>query len=172
MLLSNPLYSKLVFAPSDSLEDGFLNVHEIYPLNLNADLVVLSACNTGQGKIEKGEGIMSLSRAFSYAGSPRMIASLWKADDATTSQIMVGLYKMMNDGYSIHEALREAKLKFLTDQKVTAFRHPYFWSGFVLYDQHADTLRKLPILRILGTSLLLLSMIALFIRQLKDRRKK
>ncbi len=168
----DPLFSKLVFAPTDTIDDGFLNVHEIYPLNLDADLVVLSACNTGQGKIEQGEGIMSLSRAFSYAGSPRMIASLWKADDVTTSDIMVKFYQEMDKGLSIHEALRQAKLSFLQDQKVETFRHPYFWSAFVLYDQQAALRKKIPILRILGTSLLLLAMIVLFVRQINDRKKK
>lgn len=160
----DPLYSKLVFAP-DSLEDGFLNVHEIYPLDLQTDLVVLSACNTGQGTLAKGEGIMSLSRAFSYAGSPRMIASLWKADDATTSDIMVQFYKLLDSGLSVHQALRQAKLQFLTTSKVPTLRHPYFWSPFVLYDQHQTENRKFPILKTLGASFLLLAFIMLILRR-------
>ena len=160
----DPLYSKLVFAP-DTLEDGFLNVHEIYPLDLQSDLVVLSACNTGQGTLAKGEGIMSLSRAFSYAGSPRMIASLWKADDATTSDIMVAFYKFLDSGLSVHQALRQAKLQFLSTSKVPTLRHPYFWSPFVLYDQHQSKKPKFSILKTLSAGILFLALIILVVRR-------
>lgn len=125
-----PMFSKLVFSQNDTLEDGFLNAAEIYNLKLNAQLAVLSACNTASGKINRGEGIMSLSRAFMYAGCPSIVASLWKAPDAATSKIMVHFYKNLKQGMNKSEAIRQAKLQYMEDNPgITS--HPFFWSTFV-----------------------------------------
>ncbi len=134
----NPMFSRLIFNNQDSIEDGYLHAYEVYNLPLKADLVVLSACNTGLGKIEKGEGVMSLSRAFAYAGTPMLVASLWKADDQATRKIMTSFYRQLAKKESVAEALRRAKLEYLTAQKVNLLRHPYFWSSFVFYSQHGD----------------------------------
>lgn len=129
----NPLFSKLLFAEvEDSINDGQLDLSEIYNLRLNADLVVLSACNTGNGKIQRGEGNMSLSRAFSYAGCPSVIMSLWKIPDAVTSNIMVKLYSSLVKEDDKDVALRSAKLDYLNETTDPLHGHPYFWAGFVL----------------------------------------
>ncbi len=144
-----PLYSKLVFNSRDSVNDGYLNAYEIYQLPINANLIVLSACNTGLGKLEKGEGVMSLSRTFAYAGCPQLIASLWKADDQSTSEIMTGLYTELSRKLSVTQALRQAKQKFLENQKVRAFHHPYFWAAFVPYGQSPPQVSSFPILPVI-----------------------
>ena len=113
-------------------EDGILFTDEIYNLDLDASLVVLSACETGLGKIQKGEGIIGLTRALLYAGSKNIIVSLWQVADQSTSDLMVDFYKnllnhMNNQGYA--EDLRKAKLKMIAGK---TFAHPFYWSPFIL----------------------------------------
>ncbi len=128
-----PLYSKLVFAPEDdSVYDGFLHAYEIYNMRLPANLVVLSACNTGVGKLEKGEGIMSLSRAFFYAGVKSLLMSLWKVSDESTSELMVSFYEGLKAGEDKDLALQQAKVTYIQNQEIAMKSHPYFWAGFVL----------------------------------------
>lgn len=129
----NPLFSKLLFSQNefDSLEDNKLNAIELYNMELNAELAVLSACNTGYGKLSRGEGIMSLSRAFNYAGVPSTIMSLWKVPDRPTTQIMVDFYKNLKKGATKDSALRQAKLNWLENAKAPELRHPYYWAGFI-----------------------------------------
>lgn len=129
----NPEYSELLFnAEEDKVNDGFLNVSEIYNLNLNAQLVVLSACSSGYGKIQKGEGPISISRAFSYAGCPSVVMSLWKVPDNITQQIMIAFYQALKAGHRKDEALRAAQLKFLNETGDPLYHHPYYWAGFVV----------------------------------------
>jgi len=127
----NPMYSKLVFALDTSAgEDGFLNTYELYNMQLNADLVVLSACNTGYGKLYRGEGVMSLARGFMYAGCRRIMMSLWSVDDQSSAKIMTLFYQNLAGGLTINEALRHAKLTYLrTADKVKS--NPFYWAGFV-----------------------------------------
>lgn len=122
----NPLYNSLLF------EDGELTASEIYNSNSKANLVVLSACNTGFGKIEKGEGVMSMARAFHYSGIPSVIMSLWKVPDKETKMIMIDFYRYLKKGESKSEALRMAKISYLDKNKGSILSHPYYWSGFVL----------------------------------------
>ncbi|MDX2246012.1 MAG: CHAT domain-containing protein [Bacteroidia bacterium] len=126
----DPMYSGLVFsATGDSSEDGFLHAYEIYNLNLRADLAVLSACNTGKGQLNKGEGIMSLARAFRYAGCPNVLMSLWQAEDEATMEIMSGFYQYLDKGKGKAEALRLSRLDYIESGKKN---HPFFWASFVL----------------------------------------
>ncbi|MBN2595507.1 MAG: CHAT domain-containing protein [Marinifilaceae bacterium] len=127
----NPMYSKLVFTQNaDTLQDGLLNTHEIYNMNFNARMVVLSACNTGDGKLLKGEGVMSLARGFFYAGCPSVIMTLWTVEDKTGSNLMSNFYTFLSQGLKKDDALRQAKLEYLkTADALKA--HPYFWSGYV-----------------------------------------
>jgi len=90
----------------------------------------MSACNTGYGQLAKGEGIMSLSRAFMHAGCKSIIASLWLANDESTSSIIQGFYKHAADGLNKHEALQKAKLDYL-QQADPLTAHPYFWANLV-----------------------------------------
>lgn len=127
----NPMYSKLVFTQtSDTVQDGLLNTHEIYNMNFNARMVVLSACNTGDGKLLKGEGVMSLARGFFYAGCPSIIMTLWTVEDQTGSNLMTNFYGYLSQGFEKDEALRQAKLKYLETADPLK-SHPYFWSGYV-----------------------------------------
>lgn len=109
-------------------EDNFLSLGEIYNLDLNAELAVLSACNSGSGKIAEGEGIMALPKGFIYAGVPNVIASLWKVHDENTKELMVAFYKhLIEDKVSYAEALRRAKLDCIEKGFL-----PVDWAGFVL----------------------------------------
>jgi len=135
-----PLSSRLLFTP-DSLSDGQLTMAELYAMRLSAKLAVLSACNTGYGQIRKGEGIMSLSRAFTYAGVPSTAMSLWKVPDEATSQIMVTFYEALKAGASKDAALRQAKLDYLDQIVAPEQGHPYYWAGFISAGD-ADPLEK------------------------------
>lgn len=128
----NPMHSKLVFTQNkDSLEDGYLHAYEIYNMNLPSDLTVLSACNTGFGKLARGEGIMSLARAFSYAGCPSIVMSHWSVDDEATAQLMELFYKNLSGGLSKDIALRQAKLDYLKNASPDKM-HPRYWASFVV----------------------------------------
>lgn len=95
-------------------------------------MVFLSACNTGEGFLEKGESVQSLANAFLNAGSKSVIMTLWKIPDETTPQIVGYFYRYLKHGMTKSEALRQAKLTYLKNQKDPQKRHPYFWAGFVL----------------------------------------
>jgi CHAT domain-containing protein len=111
-------------------QEGFLRAHEIYNLKLNADLVVLSACGTALGKEVKGEGLAGLTRAFMYAGTPRVIASLWSVRDEATAELMKRFYRNLLIGKSSPAAaLREAQISMSREPRWAA---PYYWAGFVL----------------------------------------
>jgi len=128
----NPMYSKLAFTelPNDTIEDGLLNASEIYGLNLNARLTVLSSCNSGSGKLQKGEGVMSLARGFIYAGCPGIIMTLWEVEDRSGAEIIKSFYSYLKKGYSTDKALQLAKLQFL-DHADMLRSHPYFWSPYI-----------------------------------------
>ena len=110
-------------------EDGLLQVYEIFNLKLNADLVALSACETGLGKEVKGEGLVGLTHAFFYAGTPSLLVSLWKVQDRSTADVMVNFYKELGRAQHKAEALRRAKLKLIEQNR---YAHPYYWAPFVL----------------------------------------
>ena len=127
-----PMLSALAFTEDgDSLESNFWQAHEISKMNLNADLVVLSPGETGYGRFEQGNGIASLARAFMYAGVPAMVVSLWEVNDASTSRLMQSFYQNLAKGMPKDEALRQAKLDYITSVGNLA-AHPAFWSPFIL----------------------------------------
>jgi len=110
--------------------DGSLTNYDLQNLNINPELVVLAACNTAQGEIQKGEGIISLSRGFFEAGVKSLVSSLWSIDDYSTSEIVKGMYSHLKEGKSKSESLRQAKLDYLaTADKLRS--HPYYWAGLV-----------------------------------------
>ena len=113
-------------------EDEELTASEIYTSKSKVNLAVLSACNTGFGKIEKGEGVMSMARAFHYSGIPSVLMSLWKVPDQETKTIMIDFYRYLKKGKSKSEALRMAKLSYLKKNDNSDLAHPYYWSGFVI----------------------------------------
>ena len=111
-------------------QDGYVRLYEIYNLDLPADLVVLSACQTGVGKQVRGEGLIALTRGFMYAGAASVIASLWKVDDSATAELMALFYKeMFTNGKKPAAALREAQRQ-MSERK--RWQSPYYWAGFVL----------------------------------------
>ncbi len=110
--------------------DGFLRLHDIYNLNLPAELVVLSACETGLGKDVKGEGLVSLTRGFMYAGAKRVTVSLWNVNDMATASLMTKFYQqMLEKGLNPVAALRAAQLEML---KTDPWKAPYYWAAFVV----------------------------------------
>lgn len=121
--------SFIAFAP-DSKSDHFMFVREIYGLKLKTELVVLSACETGLGEFNRGEGIISLGRAFAYAGAKSIVTSLWSVNDQKTAQLMLLFYKNLKKGMRKDEALGEAKRAFI-QQFSGAEGHPFFWAGFI-----------------------------------------
>lgn len=121
----SPLNSALLLA-KDRENDGTLTVGELYSMRLNADLVTLSACETGLGKIANGDDVVGLTRGFLYAGSRSIVASLWKVDDEATAYLMTRFYSALK-GTSKREALRLAQLE--TRKK---YPHPYYWAAFQL----------------------------------------
>jgi CHAT domain-containing protein len=130
--VNEPAYAHLVFANSsfNSEEDGFLYQYEIANLDTKAQLAVLSACETGVGKDVEGEGVMSLGRAFMYAGVPSVVMSLWKMNDISTSELMPFFYKNLANNSPKDKALHEAKLTYL-NQATPERAHPFYWAGLI-----------------------------------------
>ncbi|MEQ8753335.1 MAG: CHAT domain-containing protein [Coleofasciculus sp. G1-WW12-02] len=111
-------------------QNGFLRLHDIFNLNLPAELVVLSACQTGLGEEIRGEGLVGLTRGFMYAGAPRLVVSLWNVDDAATAEFMTRFYRLLlDDGLKPAQALRETQLQM---QRETQWKSPYYWAAFTL----------------------------------------
>jgi CHAT domain-containing protein/tetratricopeptide (TPR) repeat protein len=128
----NPLYSKLVFTlpQPGAAEDGYLNTYELFGLHLPGQLAVLSACNTGSGKLERGEGIISLARGFFYAGIPSVVMTLWEIEDHSSADLMSRFYENLKLGLPNDIALQQAKIAYLQGTgKLQS--HPYFWAGYV-----------------------------------------
>jgi CHAT domain-containing protein len=111
-------------------QDGFLRMSEIFNLQLPADLVVLSACQTALGKEIKGEGLVGLTRGFMYAGAQRVVASLWQVDDLATAELMKHFYHgMLKENLRPAAALREAQIEMSESSRWSS---PYYWAGFVI----------------------------------------
>ena len=125
---TSPTRSGLLFSAEPN-EDGLLQMPEIYRLGLQAELVVLSACQTALGREITGEGIVGLTRAFFFAGSRAVVAALWNVNDRFSAQFTERFYREIRSGRSTDEALRHAKLAFITDAQ---FAHPFYWSTLVL----------------------------------------
>ena len=134
-LLNNthPELSGLVLSLYDERgrpQDGFLRLLDIYNLKLEADLVVLSACETALGREIRGEGLIGLARGFMYAGTSRVVASLWNVEDQATAMLMKRFYQgLLANGESPAAALRAAQISMWRGQR---WRAPYYWAAFVL----------------------------------------
>lgn len=133
---TRPMYSALVLSQTgDANEDGLLEAWEIAQLHLNADLVVLSACETARGRVGEGEGMIGLSWAFFLAGAPTTVVSQWAVDSSSTSQLMVEFHRQLltmnsqSQRPNKAEALRQSALKLMQNEST---RHPFFWAGFVV----------------------------------------
>ncbi|GAB4488807.1 MAG: CHAT domain-containing protein [Raineya sp.] len=126
----SPELSQIFLGKSEE-EDGNLFAGEIFNLRLNADLVTLSACEVGLGKLSKGEGLIGLGRAFLYAGAKNLLLSLWRVSDESTARLMILFYtqKLANNNNSYAQALREAKLQLLQEKD---YAKPYYWAAFLI----------------------------------------
>ncbi len=170
-----PMYSRFVLSKDgtgvDADSDGYLHAYEIYDLDLRAQLAVLTACETGAGKDDDGEGVRSLGYSFAYAGCPSLVVSLWKIDEKVSSQIITRFYEHLADGMPKHQALRQAKLDHL-EQATDETSLPYYWAGMVLV---GDT-RPIEVGAFLGRNLwyvlitgALLLMVFLMVRRRRSR---
>jgi CHAT domain-containing protein len=131
----HPSASTLLFAPGPEPSpggDNLLYAGETYNLRLNADLVTLSSCESGVGRLVRGEGLMAMTRGFFYAGARNVVCSLWKVYDNHADQLMRGFYRHVLEGREFSSALREAKLAMIRN-RITA--HPFKWAGFTLIGQ-------------------------------------
>ncbi|HXD32549.1 MAG TPA: CHAT domain-containing protein [Pyrinomonadaceae bacterium] len=127
---ANPMYSRLLLAGPTAGEDGFLEAREVMKLNLPADLVVLSACQTARGQVSNGEGLIGMSWAFLIAGTSTTVVSQWKVDSESTTQLMVNFHRnLQRENLNQSEALKQAAQTLMKDPK---YRHPFYWSGFVM----------------------------------------
>ena len=166
----DPLNSYFLLHPGDSLEDGKLHAFEIHNLDLNADMAVLSACNTGLGNHAQGEGIMSLGRAFSHAGCKSVIMSKWSVDDKVTSELMIEFYKYLSQGKSKPEALRLARESYL-DSSSPITGNPFYWAGFVIYGDDAPVdVRRNNISANLGIAVGIVLLVILTVSLIKRKR--
>lgn len=132
----HPVLSGIVLSlvnPDGSPRAGFLQLHDVYNLDLAAELVVLSACQTARGQTVKGEGVIGLTRGFLYSGAQRVVASLWAVDDTATRQLMEQFYRgMLQQKLSPAAALRQAQLALWRQRPAQS---PYYWSAFALYGE-------------------------------------
>jgi len=152
--------------------NGLMPLHDIYSLDLSAELTVLSACQTALGKDIKGEGLVGLTHAFMSAGSKSVVASLWKVDDRATAVLMADFYEsMLQQGMSPAAALRSAKLKMIRDKRWSA---PYYWAGFVLQGEYTNRIGvdhySWLNMRVVFLSLLILTATGLVIIHKRKRR--
>lgn len=125
-----PENSFLQFNANDSLNDGRLYAYELYNMRLNAELAVLSACNSGDGKILTGEGMMSMGRSFAYAGVKSLLASRWEVPDITAPYLMKYFYYGLKEGMRKSEALKYAQTQFLKNDADNITSAPFYWAGF------------------------------------------
>jgi CHAT domain-containing protein len=134
--------SSLKFSTGEDMQnDGFLYSYELYQLQLNAQLIVLSGCNTGMGLLKQGEGLLSLSRSFFYSGARSVAFTLWPQADETGADIMIGFYKGIKDEKRLEDALRHAKLDYLSGADPVK-SHPYYWGGFLIVGKTDPIIRK------------------------------
>jgi len=165
----NPLFSKLIFYNCiDTVDDSYLNAYEVYGMKLKARLAILSACRSGDGTLVKGEGLMSLSRAFQYAGCPSMVVTQWRVDDFSGGAVMKSFAGGLKAGFTKSYALRRAQLEFLkTSDPLRS--HPYFWAGYQVVGSDEPVFKPLwqMILPFMVVVLIVLQLVGIWFRKLQ-----
>ena len=172
----HPLNLKMPFTSSQSFRVKYEPFEwskvkpEIYGYNLNYNLVVLSACETGIGTLSKGEGALSLARGFSYAGVKNLIISLWKVNDRSTESLMASFYKNYKNTGSKSKALYNSKLDYLEDTAISSIKKsPYYWGAFVYYGAISEPLETA---KLTPYILAIFSLIVIYLAFLNFRIKK
>lgn len=128
----NPMFSKMVFTPElDKTEDGLLHTFELYGIKLRANLVVLSGCNTGYGRMQRGEGLLSLARGFVFSGCSGLLLTQWAVADKASVKLMKNFYYYLSKGYPKDKALHYAKIDYIKDADPVK-THPYYWAGYII----------------------------------------
>lgn len=150
--------------------DDTLEAHELYTYQNNAELVVLSACNTTIGDIAPGEGVMSLARGFFYAGANTVVSSLWETNDKATSEIMTSFYTHLKDGKSKSDALHQAKLEYISSSNLSQ-QSPYYWAPFILIGEGETSLFSSN-LTIIFSIFLILTLLFITYLYIKKRKNK
>lgn len=166
---ANPMRSAILLAPedTDSTYASFY-AYELFGMRLQADCAVLTGCNTGVGRLEKAEGMVSLAKAFAYAGCPSLVVSLWSIDDEQSNRILSGFYDRVQSGLSVGRSLAEAKRSFLRDAQ-GVLRHPYYWSGLIIYGSDPAMPGRHAWLWVIAGSALFLLLAAVFLRRKRIR---
>lgn len=167
-----PEHSFLKFASHDSLNDGRLHSYELYNLRLKAPLAVLSACNSGSGKVEAGEGMVSLARAFAYAGVQSILATRWEVPDHTAPIIMKYFYEGLKTGMKKSAALQYAQRMYLENDATNVEKAPFFWAGYYILGNDDPVVEREFRLSKIGIgiiSILLLFLISVFTMARKKR---
>ncbi|WP_109435788.1 CHAT domain-containing protein [Aquimarina sp. AU119] len=171
----NPDYSYLAFS-SKNIEDdenSKLYVKDLYVYDISTELVTLSACETGYGKIMKGEGMLSLARGFYYAGASSLTTTLWKVDDRTTSVLMKYYYEALDQGNAKDVAMAVAKRKYLENTEDEPMKHPFFWGGFKVSGAiHPIATKNRNRLLVIGVSFCVILLLFLRIRKSKFQNSK
>lgn len=172
-----PELSRLIFyqniqQQADSEIDGNLHLYEIYNESLTAQLTVLSACNTGNGQLRRGEGISSLGSAFRFAGCNSIVMSLWEVNDKHTQFLTNRFFFHLKEGLTKDEALRQAKLDFLKEPAHKYFKHPFYWASLVLIGEPSELLIQKNNLVFTGLMIALFSLIVFIIYRYSRIRKQ
>lgn len=153
----DPMHSKMLFYQgNDTPEDGNLNTWEVYGVPLKAKMVILSSCNTGNGTLNSGEGILSLARGFVYSGSGSVVMSMWEIEDRSGAEIVRNYYRNLKHGASKSTALRKARLDFLKNSDMLR-SHPYYWSSLVVYGNDSPIYNSVWVKIVAGLLLLVIS---------------
>jgi CHAT domain-containing protein len=164
----NPMNSAMIFVKEkDSVDDGFLYTYEVYGVPLKAKMVVLSSCNTGNGILSSGEGILSLARGFLYSGSQSVVMSLWKIEDRSGTEIIKMFYDNLKIGMSKSKALKKARHSYLKNASQLR-SHPYFWSTLVVFGDNAPVF--VPWKIIIAVLILILAVAAFLFYYFRKRR--
>jgi len=169
---SMPMLSELVFYNDQSPNSEYLlHTYEIFGLELNAEMVTLSACNTGTGKLREGEGIMSLARGFIYAGVPAIVLTLWEVQDQSGAIIMTSYYEYIKSGHRKDVAMQKAKLDFLGSANQLK-SHPFYWSSYIITgDTKSLTIKHSSINMAVGVLGLILILFIILFLIIKKQRK-
>ena len=170
----DPLQSRLILAKEtgEKKEDGYLHAYELYGLPLKAGLMILSACESGLGKLEQGEGMISLAYSIHYAGCPSTVMSLWKVDEKANTEICRYFFDNLGKGMTKSDALREAKLTYL---KEGTQKHPFFWGGMILMGQDGKVLipgkSDIPAVMVTFLCIVVFLLITIWVQKIRNRSK-